>query len=39
MEVGENRVYVFYGAEKREGERLETDRRHRPLQQHGVSDL
>jgi hypothetical protein len=23
MEVGENRVRVFYGAEKREGERLE----------------
>jgi hypothetical protein len=23
MEVGENRVHVFYGTEKREGERLE----------------
>jgi hypothetical protein len=32
MEVGENRVRIFYGIEKREGERLEIYRRHQPLQ-------
>jgi hypothetical protein len=32
MDVGENRVRVFYGREKREGERLEIYRRHQPLQ-------
>jgi len=39
MEVGENRVRIFYGTEKREGERLEIYRRHQPLQQDRVSDL
>jgi hypothetical protein len=32
MKVGENRVRIFYGTEKREGERLEIYRRHQPLQ-------
>jgi len=40
MEVGENRVYEFYGTEKREGERLEIYGRDiSPCSSHRVSDL
>ena len=40
MEVGENRVRVFYGTEKREGERLEIYGRDiSPCSSHRVSDL
>jgi hypothetical protein len=40
MEVGENRVRVFYGTEKREGERPETYGRDvSPCCSHRVSDL
>ena len=40
MEVGENRVRVFYGTEKREGERLEIYGRDiSPCNSHRVSDL
>jgi len=40
MEVGENRVRVFYGTEKREGERLEIYTRGiSPCSSNRVSDL
>jgi len=40
MEVGENRVRVFYGTEKREGEKLEIYGRDvSPCSSHRVSDL
>jgi hypothetical protein len=40
MEVGENRARVFYGTEKREGERLEIYGRDiSPCSSHRVSDL
>ena len=40
MEVGENRMRVFYGTEKREGERLEIYGRDvSPCSSHRVSDL
>jgi hypothetical protein len=40
MEAGENRVRVFYGTEKREGERLEIyERDISPCNSHRVSDL
>jgi hypothetical protein len=40
MKVGENRVRVFYGTEKREGEKLEIYGRDIiPYSSHRVSDL